>query len=303
MLKATIFDIKRFAVHDGHGIRTTVFLKGCPLDCVWCHNPEGKSGNVQLGFFAHKCVNCGSCVSVCASNAQSLSDVHLHRLNREKCRLCGKCIDSCPSDALLIYGKQVTVDEIFPELVKDRAFYECSGGGVTLSGGEPLMHPDFCLDLLTKLKNEGIDTAVDTCGFISPEVLKSVIPYTDTFLYDVKHMNSDIHRRFTGQPNELILSNLRLLSESNARTEIRIPFVPGYNDDEKNLKATGKFLSTLKGIAKVKLLPYHDYARSKYSAIDMKDTLPVVDIPTDDELHLAAALLCSYGLNAVSGRD
>lgn len=303
MLQATIFDIKRFAVHDGHGIRTTLFLKGCPLDCIWCHNPEGKSPNVQLGYLAHKCTYCGTCAAVCENNVHSFSNTHFHQLNREKCRLCGKCVERCPSGALQIYGKEVTIDEVFPKLLEDRAFYECSEGGVTLSGGEPLMQPDFCVELLSKLKKEGINTAVDTCGFVSLEVIEKIIPYTDTFLYDIKQMNSEKHKKLTGQPNELILSNLRYISENNAQIEIRIPFIPGYNNDELNLKSCGEFLSKIKGITKVKLLPYHDYARSKYASLNMTDTMPNVDIPTDEELHKAAALLCSYGLNAVSGRD
>lgn len=303
MLQATIFDIKRFAIHDGHGIRTTLFLKGCPLDCIWCHNPEGKSKNIQLGYLAHKCARCGSCAAVCDSNVHSFSGTGLHQLNRENCRLCGKCAERCPNGALQIYGKQVTVDEVLPKLLEDRAFYECSGGGVTLSGGEPLMQPEFCVALLSELKKEGIDTAVDTCGSVSAEAIKEILPYTDTFLYDIKQMDPEKHKKLTGQPNELILSNLQYISSSNRKIEIRIPFVPGCNNDTANLKSCGEFLSKLKGIAKVRLLPYHDYARSKYASLNMTDTMPDVDIPTDEELHNAAALLCAYGLDAVSGRD
>ena len=184
-MKARIFEVKRFAVHDGDGIRTTVFFKGCPLKCVWCHNPEGISTKSELAYYAHKCIVCGECQNVCPTGAHTIENGK-HSFNREKCIICGKCTDVCLSDALILYGKEMTVEELLPVLLKDKDFYDNSGGGVTLSGGECLMQADFCAELLQMLKKEGINTAVDTCGYVPKESIDKVLPYTDTFLYDIK---------------------------------------------------------------------------------------------------------------------
>lgn len=263
-----IFDIKRFAVHDGDGVRTTVFFKGCPLHCLWCHNPESISRNYQMFFFEHKCTSCGACAGVC-ENHKIINGKHIYE--RDKCNFCGKCAEICPNDALSLQGYETTVEELMPKLLADRTFYETSGGGVTLSGGECLLQPDFALELLKALKKEGINTAVDTCGCVSREIIDKVRPYTDTFLYDVKAFHSDVHKDCTGVGNELILSNLRHLVSVCADIEVRIPVVPGKNDFE--LPYIKELLSEL-GIKKVKELAYHDLARSKYRALDMPDTLP-----------------------------
>ena len=187
MKTAIISDIKRFAVHDGDGIRTTVFFKGCPLRCRWCHNPEGLSFRSELAYYAHKCIGCGACVSACPNGAHVI-DVEGHRIDRTKCTVCGKCEAVCFSDALKLYGREGTVKSLLPELLADRDFYETSGGGVTLSGGECLAQADFCTELLKALKEENIHTAVDTCGFVKREAIDKVLPYTDIFLYDMKHI-------------------------------------------------------------------------------------------------------------------
>ena len=302
-MQGYIFDIKKFAVHDGHGIRTTVFFKGCPLRCIWCHNPEGIYHKKQLGYLSHKCVHCGACAGVCPSAAQTLDSEHVHHFDRSKCVLCGKCVTVCRSRALALYGRYVTVDEILPTLLQDRDFFEESNGGVTLSGGEALLQAEFCLELLKRLKGEGIDTSVDTCGFVPAEAIRNVLPYTDTFLYDLKHMDSEAHRRLTGQPNELILSNLRLIGDMGGKVEIRVPLIPDYNDAPENIHAMGKFLKDLPCIQRIKVLPYHDFARTKYTSLDMQDTMPHVRIPENEDLEKAAAMLRSYGLNAVSGKE
>ena len=301
-MTGNIFDIKHFAVHDGPGIRTTVFFKGCTLKCIWCHNPEGISTHAQLGYLPHKCAHCGSCAQACPAHAHYLDENHMHHFDRSKCLVCGKCVGVCHNKALAYYGRSVEAEELIPELTEDRDFYESTQGGVTLSGGEALMQGEFCLELLKRLKEEEIHTAVDTCGHVPEKTLLDVLPYTDIFLYDIKHMDPKAHRRLTGQPNERILNNLRMLSERGAAIEIRIPLVPDCNDSEENLHATGRFLKNLQGIRRIKVLPYHEYARTKYASLGMQDTMPHVRIPEDDDLMRAVRILQSYKLNAVSGK-
>ena len=259
-MKATIFEIKRFAVHDGDGIRTTVFFKGCPLRCVWCHNPEGLTATPQIAHYAHKCIGCG------------------------ECKKQGFTPDDCLGEATVLYGKEVNVDELLPHLLEDRDFYETSGGGVTLSGGECLVQADFCAELLKKLKENGIHTAVDTCGFVSRASLDKVLPYTDVFLYDIKAFDEDVHIRCTGKSNKLILENLKYLDSLGKNIEIRIPYVPEYNSDQ--MEKIAIFLSRLKSITKIRVLPYHNYAGSKYAALHIENTLPA-RLPTDEELAAA----------------
>ncbi len=270
-MKANIFEIKRFAVHDGDGIRTTVFFKGCPLNCVWCHNPEGISPKTQLAYYKDKCISCGECISVCQQNAHTITEQG-HILHRDNCVACGLCENACPSGALKLYGKSMTVRDVLDIVLEDRDFYDTSNGGVTLSGGECLMQADFCRELLIKLKEEGIHTAVDTCGFVSREALDKVLPYTDVFLYDIKAFSEDTHIRYTGQSNRKIWENLAYLDAQNKKIEIRIPYVPDYNAAE--IDDIMQRLSRFRNIAKIKLLPYHNYAGSKYAALDMNNTLP-----------------------------
>ncbi len=288
-----VTDLKRFAVHDGDGIRTTVFLKGCPLKCLWCHNPEGLSHKPQLAYYAHKCIGCGECVKVC--QCHSVQD-GVHRYNPESCIHCGKCEEACLGNALKIQGKQTTVEELLPRLLEDRDFYANSGGGVTLSGGECLMQPEFCRDLLKALKREGIHTAVDTCGFVNRNALDLVMPYTDVFLYDVKAYDEEVHIACTGQSNKLILENLRYLNEQGQQIEIRIPFVPGYNDHQ--IEKIGAFLANLKHITKVRVLPYHNFAGSKYDSLGLENTLPET-LPTKEQADAAREILRNFGLTVV----
>ena len=294
-MKAKIFEIKRFAVHDGDGIRTTVFFKGCPLKCVWCHNPEGISKNSELAYFEHKCISCGECLKVCPSNAHKIEN-GLHFFDREKCLACGKCESVCLGNALTLYGKEYAVSELVPILLKDKDFYHSSGGGVTLSGGECLLYADFCAELLKTLKEHGIDTAIDTCGFVSKTALDKVIPFTDTFLYDIKAFDEETHVKCTGYSNRQILENLLYLDSKNCKIEIRIPFVPDFNDNEINL--IGEFLSKLKNVTKVRVLSYHNFAGSKYKSLDIENTLPV-RLPTKAEIDSAIKTLKSFGLNVV----
>lgn len=292
---ATITDIKRFAIHDGDGIRTTVFFKGCPLKCVWCHNPESLSARPVMGYYRHKCLSCGVCTEVCPNGAHKLT-ADGHAFDRSLCTFCGKCVEECPGEALSLYGKRVTEEDLLPLLLVDRAFYKNSGGGVTLSGGECLLQADFCASLLSMLKKEGISTAVDTCGFVPRGNLDKVLPYTDVFLYDMKALDPAVHERCTGQDNALILENLRYLDFRGAKTEVRIPYVPGMNDGE--IENIAIFLATLKNLTKVRVLPYHNFAASKYQALDMENTLPPT-LPTKEEIRKAEEIIEAFGIKVV----
>lgn len=282
-MKAKIFEIKRFAVHDGDGIRTTVFFKGCPLKCVWCHNPEGIDFLPELAYYESKCIGCGECVSVCPKGAHGIFR-NGHTIDREKCIRCGKCADVCIGNALTFYGREMSVSEVMTRLLEDREFYENSGGGITLSGGECLMQADFCAELLKRLKEQGIHTAVDTCGYVSKSILDKVIPYTDIFLYDIKAIDEDVHIRCTGKPNRIILDNIKYIDEKDKKTEVRIPYVPGYNDDQ--LEKIAELLSELKHLTRVRVLPYHSYAAGKYAALNMENSLPDI-IPSKEMIEAA----------------
>ncbi len=286
-MKAIISDIKRFAVHDGDGIRTTVFFKGCPLKCVWCHNPESISFKPQIAYYSNKCIGCGECVSVCPSGAQKITNEG-HVFERNLCIGCGKCEKVCLGDAIKFYGREITVEELLPLVLEDKEFYETSGGGVTLSGGECLSQPDFCVEFLKELKKLGINTAVDTCGFVSKEVLDRVIPFTDMFLYDIKAIDEGAHIKCTGQSNKIILENLKYLDDLGKKIEIRIPFVPQYNSDQ--IPKIKEFLKDFKNIVGIKVLPYHNYAGSKYTALEMVNTLPTL-LPEEKEIKLAEKIL------------
>lgn len=300
MTTAPIFDLKRMAVHDGPGIRTSLLLKGCPLHCLWCHNPEGIAVKPELGIRLHKCVHCGACMTFCDCHRVT---AETHELDRSRCVGCGRCISVCSVEALVHYGKSVSPGEILPALLADRIFFEESGGGVTLSGGEPLLHADFCVELLKLLKQERINCAVDTCGAVPWGDLERTLPYTDLFLYDFKHPVSEDHRRLTGCGNEKIIENLRRLGELRCPVEIRIPLIPGMNTGIEVLKRSAEILAGIPSITAVRLLEYHDLSRSKYRSVGreylMPDTLPI----TPEELARGAEILHSFRLNVLLPDD
>lgn len=291
-MKAKIVEIKRFAVHDGDGIRTTVFMKGCPLACVWCHNPEGIGFDAQLAYNENKCISCGECALVCPENAHDMREGK-HEFDRDKCIACGKCEAACLNGALKFYGRETSVPELLPILLEDKDFYDSTGGGVTLSGGECLMQADFCAELLRELKQCGVHTAVDTCGFVSKEAIDKVMPYTDVFLYDVKAFDETVHMTCTGHSNRVILDRLKYIDECGKEIEIRIPYVPGFNDDQ--MEKIAGYLAELKHLTKVRVLPYHNYAGSKYEALGMENTLPERR-PDDDKIKAAKQVIQDYGL-------
>lgn len=276
--RGLIWDIQRFNIHDGEGIRTLIFLKGCPLSCLWCANPEGQGSEPELQFFSNKCLKCGKCKEVCPHNAIKYNKKHLPEINRDKCVVCGKCSERCPGSALTVVGKHMTVEEVLKEVRKDFAFYWRSGGGITLTGGEPCFQTEFVSLLLKGIQGLGINTAIETSGYVEWSKLKKVVPFTDTFLYDIKNMDTKRHKEQTGVTNELILSNARKLSERNDTELIfRTPIIPGYNDQDENLVATARFASEL-GVIRWDLLAFHQLGEGKYKELDkdyqLKDVIP-----------------------------
>ena len=276
-----IFAIKRFETHDGDGIRTTVFFKGCPLRCVWCHNPESFKATKEISYNSELCKSCGGCAKICEAN---IFRDGKHRFLREKCVFCGECLSACPARAFEIYGDTRTPSEIAEEVLLDEMFFKGSGGGVTFSGGEPLIQAEYCAELAKILKKRDINIAVDTCGYVPREAIDKVLPYADTFLYDVKAIDSDVHRKCTGKPNELILENLKYIDSRGKNIEIRIPYVPGYNSGE--IEKIAEFLSELNNVKSIRLLPYHKYAEAKYASLGIDDISPRV-LPKKDDLEKA----------------
>jgi pyruvate formate lyase activating enzyme len=296
MTTGIIFDIKRFAIHDGPGIRTTVFLKGCPLSCWWCHNPESQSTRPILHQRETECVLCGACVTVCPEKARSIPAGTVER-NDDLCLLCGTCADFCPAEAIDMIGRRKCVDEVVAEIAKDIPFHDESGGGVTFSGGEPLAQPEFLLLMLERCRDLDIHTAVDTCGYARPELLERVAEKTDLFLFDLKFMDNRRHHELTGVGNELILGNLHRLSLKDKDIHIRVPVIPGITDTEENLNAIGRFVSSLPNKPPVTLLPHHATAMGKYARFGINHRLPAeTAVPSDETMGNHALRLNGYGL-------
>ena len=275
-MNGVISGIKRMEIHDGDGLRTTVFFKGCPLRCIWCHNPESLSFERQVAFFKAKCISCGICK---------------HERNE-------KTAESCPTGAIEAYGREYETEELVQILLQDEPFFKNSGGGVTLSGGECLAQPEFAVSLARSLHDRGISVYIDTCGYVKREVLGRIIPYVDKFLYDLKAIDARVHERCTGKENHLILDNLKFLCSEGCKIEIRYPLVMGYNDLECERMA--KLLSGLQGITKVKVLQYHAFSASRYEALGMRNTLPDVQTTLQD-VEAAVNIFKSNGLHAVNG--
>lgn len=294
MSEGLVFDIKRFSIHDGPGIRTTVFLKGCPLSCAWCHNPESQHPESELFYRASRCIVCGVCEDICpegaifASGAEYLTD-------SVRCKVCGKCTEACPGEARELVGRSVSLEEVVDEIQKDQLYYEESGGGVTISGGEPLMQPEFLIDLLRVCGNLGIHRAIDTSGLAEEQLLLKVADETELFLYDLKHTDPAKHIEFTGVSNERILSNLMLLAESNVSISVRVPLVSGFNDDDENLHKTAVFVRSLPQKCGISLLPFHKSAEEKHRRFGMIYNLQNGGEVTEARVEEISEIFASYG--------
>jgi len=284
----------KYSIHDGPGIRTTVFMKGCPLRCLWCHNPESQMPEPQLMRFPNRCIGCGSCAKACSSGAIIIVDNKL-KYDITKCINCGQCAEVCYAGAMEMAGKYMSVEDVMKEVEKDKVFYEESGGGVTFSGGEPFMQPAFLKELLISCRRKGIHTTVDTCGFAPKDVIIELSQYIDLFLYDLKLMDNERHKKYIGSSNEIILDNLKELINMGKRIFIRIPIIPGINDDDDNLEATGEFLSGIRGIEQINILPYHNIAMEKYKRLNMKYSLPDIKDPSQEKMKEIAQKLTAYG--------
>lgn len=277
MIKGTIFNIKRFSVHDGPGIRTSIFLKGCPLNCVWCHNPEGISASLSVWYNRSICILCGSCIEVCPENALSLSlDKNSVKIDRDLCRMHGSCVDMCPTGAISLTGKQITPEEVMEEIRKDFLFFEKSGGGVTLTGGEPLFQPDFCLSILKECKNEGINTAVETSLYCDRSVLEDTLSFADLFIVDLKIFDSGVHEKFTGKSNNSIKENLSYLSGTGKEILVRIPLINDITDGQDNIEGILGFVKDLGRDLPVEYLSYNPLAEAKYRKLSI--SYPLDDI-------------------------
>jgi len=295
-----IFDIKKFAIHDGPGIRTTVFFKGCPLSCWWCHNPEGLSRDTHRLYRPERCVGCRECLAACAYGAIQDFEGQL-QWTAADCRYCRSCADICPAEAVEFIGKSMTVDEVLTEISKDALFYDQSRGGVTFSGGEPLMQPGFLMQLLDVCGEHGFHRTVDTSGHVDTHLLLDAAARTDLFLYDVKHMDSEKHLRYTGVSNDKILNNLKQLSRRGSNIIIRLPVIPGINADAENVDRTGALAASLTGVIGINLLPYHRAAEAKYRNLGLKNKASDVQRPSADVIESVARQLASYDLEVKIG--
>lgn len=296
-----IFDIKRYAINDGPGIRITFFFKGCPLNCIWCHNPESITREVQKLYSKTKCIGAQKCTEICPNNALVLSKDGIIT-DYSKCNLCGLCAEACPTKAIEMSGRKITADEVIKKIENERLFFEESGGGVTFSGGEPLMHSDFLLPILQELGKRNIHRVIDTCGFANRNILENIAAETDLFLFDLKLLDSDEHLKFTGQRNEIILENLQWLSKNGSEIIIRIPLIKGVNANIESITKMAEFISKLEGDKKkVNLLIYHDIAKMKYEKLGGSYNPENLSTPTEKETREFINIFKRYGIEATEG--
>ncbi len=300
MQTGIIFDIKRYAIHDGPGIRTTVFFKGCPLTCPWCHNPEGIGRSPRVVYRKSVCIGCRECLEACPENALSAGPDGIDT-DEARCKQCGSCVNICPAGARELIGKTETVDSLMEIIRKDVPFFDTSGGGVTFSGGEPLMQAEFLLEILAACGKEDIHRTLDTTGYTDPDTLKRVARHTDLFLFDLKFMDPEKHRLYTGVSNEQILINLETLARLDKGIIVRIPLIPGINDDAATINSMAAFLAHLPQIKTVHILPYHDFQKSKYDKFSINYKARDVEPPSPERVAAIQNRLAGTGLSVEVG--
>jgi len=313
VLTGKLYDIQGFSVHDGPGIRLTLFLKGCPLRCPWCHSPESQAFHTELNWMEMKCVGiekCGRCLGVCPQGAitegkmkatlDGSGEIQLPAVDRKKCDNCGACAKACPAKALYMCGTDYTIDEIMERVRRDMPFFSRSGGGVTISGGECLYQPEFTLEVLKRCKEEGVNTAVDTTGFVKWEVIESILPYTDIFLYDIKGIDSGLHKQVIGIPNDLILENARAIADNGGKLQIRIPVMPMYSDSEEVFDEIGNFILELgDAVDVVQILPYHNLGTVKWERLQASKPVFEAAPPSEELIEARKKQLQDKGLNVI----
>ncbi len=281
-MTGTIFDIQRFSIHDGPGIRTTVFLKGCPLRCLWCHNPESQERKPEIFFSLEKCIGCRACEQACLHGNHVFAEEGQHIFRRNVCEACGTCVTECFTGALEVVGKEANAEEIIAEIEKDLPFYQKSGGGMTLSGGEPMMQFALTRDLLRTARERGIHTCIETCGFAPLDRYKEILPLVDLVLYDVKETDPVRHKEFTGVDNRLIIENLRAIDTTGMPIILRCPVVPGLNDRSDHFRAVGELSGSLTNVLEIDVLPYHPLGESKNLRLGKQSPLGIVSVPEKD---------------------
>ncbi len=299
-----IFDIRPYSIHDGPGVRTTVFFKGCPLTCRWCCNPESQAGKPELVWVRERCLGCDLCLAACPRDALHPAAAGVKVIDSQRCDRCGQCAERCPGEALNLIGRWRTVDEVLAEVARDALYFEASGGGLTLSGGEPLAQADFAAELLRRYKHEekGAHTAVETCGFVEWPVLAQVAAHVDLFLYDIKHMDPAEHLRLTGRDNRLILDNARRLAHAGRALVIRVPLIAGFNDSREALEAIAGFIrSSLPGVHRIDLLPYHRLGEPKYRRLGKDYALKGEPALTSEQVAQARETLEAQGIEVAVG--
>lgn len=299
-MKGFVTNIQRFSIHDGPGIRTTVFMKGCNLRCFWCHNPETLAAKPELQLFLDRCIGCGECFQRCPQHAHVLEDGE-RRFLRELCEGCGTCAETCYAEGLVLVGDEMTVDEVVDQVLRDKPFYETSDGGVTLSGGEPLLQPAFSYAILERCRIEGVHTAIETAANFSWERVAAILPVTDLVMMDIKLMDSARHRECTGVPNERILENALKLGEQPIPLIVRTPIVPGVNDNPDDVAAIAQFAATLPNLIYYELLPFHPMATSKYTSLDLDYGAKGLKTPPNEQIEALTRVAAGFGVTARHG--
>lgn len=295
MVSGFVFNIQRYCLHDGPGIRSSVFLKGCPLNCWWCHNPESQTRQPEIHVIVSRCLRCGECIAACPQHQASPEGA-----DPAACTRCGCCVEVCPTGARDLIGRQMSVDQVLQEVLRDRVFFDDSGGGVTVSGGEPLLQPDFVLALLAACRAHAVHTSLDTCGYAPQQTLLDAAPLTDLFLYDVKTLDDTAHQRHTGVSNQIILANLDALAQVHHRIWIRVPLIPGFNDSASQLAAIAHHVADIPSVEQVHLLPYHDMGQHKRSRTRVAQPAEP-HIPSTQQLQAAAETFRACGLQTYIG--